>query len=463
MGFVLSRNRLAVHRFLLPYQRGLTTRSDASGWPRWKRTWSSAKAYAEGLLLPGAGKSMQRVARSVGVAEDEIKRFVTQSPWEYETVQTHLVENVPDSLRSVKGAIIVDDVGLVKQGKHSVGVYRQYSGALGKIGNCQVAVNLVYSVPGWRKNANQKTWPVGTRLYVPKAWAENPEFEELREEVHLPRSFAFRTKPEMAIEMIDKVRKTNLPHRVILADAGYGDDGDFRRKLREREEPYILGVTPSSLRVIDAHEPVYDPEITGRAGRPRCSPVHAASVARRSPSQLARGLNKWTIVEWSQGTKGKLTGKFHAQRIRVVQGSADRRAVTDEVAWLLLEKRSNELKAYVCWGLDDATLDELVEYAHLRWTIEQFHKETKQILGLDRFEGRTWRGWHHHVTMVLLAYAFLATQRATGHRADLPTLPATARALVVEKETQTLVTMDKLPPDKARRIAERFVRRLTDW
>jgi SRSO17 transposase len=446
----------------MPYQSHLTTRADETSWPRWRRTWRSAKAYAAGLLLPGLGKSMQRVARSVDLPEGEIKRFVSDSPWEYERVQEHLVENVPGNLSSKKGAFIVDDVGIIKQGKHSVGVYRQYSGALGKVGNCQVAVNLVYSVPGGRLNADQKTWPLGTRLYVPKAWATADEFEELREEVHLPESFAFRTKPEIAMEMIDAARRASVPHSVTLADAGYGDDGEFRRQLRERGEPYILGVTPSSLRVIPEAAVVSTPKPTRKGGRPRTAPIHDPNIKRQSSTQIAREVKDWTRVEWSQGTKGVLSGLFHAQRVRVVTGEASRRAVTDEIGWLVLEKRSNELKAYICWGLDDANLEKLVEYAHLRWTIEQFHRESKQILGFDRFEGRSWRGWHHHITMVLLAYAFLATQRAKIGTHQLPTIPATAKALVIEKETQAY-EFEGISRAKARRLAEGAVRRLTDW
>ena len=462
MGFVVSRGKLGLHRFLLPYQPGLTQRSDESSWPRWERTWRSAKAYAAGLLLPGLGKSMQRVARSVNVPEGEIKRFVSESPWEYERVQQHIVASVPESLVSKKGAFIVDDVGIIKQGRHSVGAYRQYSGALGKIGNCQVAVNLVYSVPGGRVNADQKTWPLGTRLYVPQAWAEAEEFEELREEVHFPKDYRFRPKPEMAIEMLDQARQASVPHCVTLADAGYGDDGKFRRALRERSEPYILGVTPSGLRVIPEDAVVTTPKPTRKGGRPRTAPIHAASVKRESPSQIARGLKDWARVEWSEGTKGILSGLFHARRVRIVTGDKERRAVTDEVGWLLIEKRSNELKAYVCWGLDDADIETLVAYAHLRWTIEQFHREAKQILGFDRFEGRTWRGWHHHITMVILAYAFLATQRARAGRTNLPTIPAVAKALVIEKETQANEA-EGVPRGKAIKLAEGAVRRLTDW
>lgn len=264
------------------------------------------------------------------------------------------------------------------------------------------------------------------------------------------------------MEMIDSARRANVPHRVTLADAGYGDDGEFRRKLRERNEPYILGVTPSSLRVIPETAVVSTPKPTRKGGRPRTAPIHAQSIKRQSSSQIAREVKQWTRVEWSQGTKGVLSGLFHAQRVRVVTGEASRRAVTDEVGWLVLEKRSNELKAYICWGLDDASLEKLVEYAHLRWTIEQFHRESKQILGFDRFEGRTWRGWHHHITMVLLAYAFLATLRAKAPRPGLPTIPAVAKELVIEKETQANEA-EGISRAKARKLAEGAVRRLTDW
>ena len=404
---------------------------------------------------------MQRVARSVAVPEDEVKQFVTRSPWEYEQVQQHLVESLPEDLASRKGAFIVDDVGIVKQGKHSVGAYRQYSGALGKVGNCQVAVNLIYSVPGGRLNADQKTWPLGTRLYVPKAWAEEEAFAELREEVHLPKKFRFQTKPEMAIDMIDQARKANIPHFVTLADAGYGDDGDFRRALRERDEPYIVGVNPSSLRVIDAKAPLIAPRKSGKPGAPSTRLRHDEKTKRESPRQIAKHVPEWEAVEWSEGTKGKLTGEFHRMRVRVTANGEATRYVTDEEAWLLLERRSNEIKAYLCWGLDNASLKDLVAYAHLRWTIEQFHRESKQILGFDRFEGRTWRGWHHHITMVLLAYAFLATLRATPST-RLPTIPAVAKALVIEKETQAY-EIEGIPRAKARKLSEGAVRRLTDW
>lgn len=253
--------------------------------------------------------------------------------------------------------------------------------------------------------------------------------------MHLPKDFQFRTKPQIAIHLIDRARAASVPCLVTLGDAGYGDDGEFRKALRDRNEPYIFGVAPSNLRVVPAETSVKDVEPTGRGGRPRTSPTHDPCVKRHSPSQMARAVTEWTKVAWSQGTKGTLEGLFHARKVRIVTGAKERCYATDEVVWLLLEKRSNELKAYVCWGVDDLPLEKLVEYAHLRWTIEQFHKESKQILGFDRFEGRTWRGWHNHITMVLLSYAFLATLRAAGRTGSLPSMPQVAKELITERET----------------------------
>lgn len=155
-----------------------------------------ANRYLEGLLSPGRRKSMQCIAARVGASEDQVEQFIRESPWEYEQLQDHLVKAMPDSIRDTRGAFIVDDVGIVKQGTHSVGVHRQYSGALGKIGNCQVAVNLTYASPGETRNADQFTYPLGMQLYLPLAWAED---EERREECEVPEEIAFRVVPESSV------------------------------------------------------------------------------------------------------------------------------------------------------------------------------------------------------------------------------------------------------------------------
>lgn len=182
-----------------------------------------------------------------------------------------------------------------------------------------------------------------------------------------------------------------------------------------------------------------------------------------SPRTIARRVTQWTTVQWSEGTKEPLTGQFWRTRVRVVEGPTERRLVTDEVAWLVLEKRSNQLKAYLAWGFDDATLKEFVGLAPSRWTLEQFHREAKQMLGLDQFEGRTWNGWHRHVTMALLAYAYLSLQRARGHADPPATLPMTANAIVLEIATQRLIHQHRLKRPRARGIARTMLLRFSEW
>jgi SRSO17 transposase len=178
-----GHRRLERYRFLAPLKGAFTTRSNGSSWPRWRETWRGAHAYLEGLLAPGRGKNMEAIARRVGIEGDRVERFVRESPWDHGGLQEYLVAHVPLTMRSPRAALVLDDVGIVKQGRHSVGVHRQYSGALGKVGNCQVAVDLTYAVPGRGRNADQITWPLGMELYLPRAWVEDPEYGDPRAEV----------------------------------------------------------------------------------------------------------------------------------------------------------------------------------------------------------------------------------------------------------------------------------------
>lgn len=457
-----GHDRLQQHRFLASYATHFTQWANGKSWPRRANTRRAAGAYMRGLLGPGSGKNMQGIAKRVRLDEDRIERFVRESPWSHDSVQEHLVQNVPKRIASPEGAFILDDVGLVKKGRMSVAAYRQWCGATGKVDECQVAVDLTYAVPSRERNADQRTWPLGMELYVPMGWLTEPEYALARDEAKLPVGIAFRTKHGIALDLIDRARA--IPHACTIADAGYGDNGEFRRNLRTRDEAYVLGVSPSNVRVIDALTPVMPPRTHGRPGRPETHATHARGVKREAPRTMARRVQEWTRVDWGAGTKGVLGGDFWRSRVRVVEGPKNRRWVTDEVAWLLLERRSNELKAYLCWGFDDASLEELVAVAHLRWTIEQFHREAKQMLGLDQFQGRTWKGWHHHVTMVLLAYAYLALERARGTAADrLPTLPQTANALMLEVATQTLLKKHRLKRRQAKGIARTMLLELTTW
>jgi SRSO17 transposase len=455
----LGHRELDKHGFLANYQDVLTSREDGKSWPRWRNTWMAADAYYRGLFRPGKRKNMYGIAVRMGLNDDQVERFVRESPWDHETLQDHLAANVPDIIRSPKAVLVVDDFGLLKQGSHSVGVQRQYTGTAGKVANSQVAVDLVYVAPGKKRNADQRTWPLGIEIYLPEGWAED---DARREEVGVPGDVGFRTKPEIAYDLIDRVLGHGVEHRAVLGDAGYGDDAEFRKKLRGRREPYVLGVAPSELRAVDASVPIVPPG-KGRRGRARKHPTFPEGTPVHSPKELAEEVGEWTTVEWSKGTKGKLSGEFHRFRVRVTKGATRLRHVTDEVAWLLLENRRDGLKAYLCWGLDDEPLEELVGLAHLRWPVEQFHREAKQLLGLDDFEGRTWRAWYHHVTMVMLAYAFISMLRAEEPEAALPSLRETVIEIVQEMLTQLFIDKHGFDRSKAFELATDVRRGFTDW
>jgi SRSO17 transposase len=451
----LSRANVERQLFLQEYQEELTHRKDGSSWSRSKDTYRVASHYLEAILTPGPRKSMRNIAKRVDIDKDRVEGFIRTSPWEPDAVQDHVRRAIPKNIRDPKAVIVIDDFGIAKQGNHSVGVQRQYSGTLGKTGNCQVAVNLTYAAPGGKRNKDQKTWPLGTELYLPQSWAEDDEFADLREEVRLPDGIRFRTKHEIALGLLEKAWAAGVKAAAIISDAEYGG-GPIRAYLRERNQPYALGINPSGQRFIDPDVPLSEP---GRNGV-----VHYPEGTRcENAKEIAKRVARWTPIVWGEGTKGKLAGRFARVRVRATEESQAERRATQEVAWLVLEQRRNELKAYVCWGLDDATLEKLVQVLHQRWTIEQFHKEAKQLLGLDRFEGRSWKGWHRHVAIVLLAYAFLATLRADAKDGEgLPPLRQVAKVLVTEATAQEILRNHPLEKEEARGIAATSVRYLTD-
>ena len=449
----LERANVERQLFIQQYQADLTRRKDGSGWARNASTYRVASHYLEGLLTSGPRKSMRNLAKRVNLDRDQVERFIRESPWEPDAVQDHLRRAIPKSIRSPTAVIVIDDFGIAKQGTHSVGVQRQYSGTLGKTGNCQVAVNLTYCAPGDERNQDQRTWPLGTQLYLPKAWVEDPELQSLRDEVRLPEGTMFRTKHELAHDLLKKCWAAGVEAAAVISDAEYGD-ATLRSHLRARKQPYALGVRHNE-HFVAADAPT---ETSQRNKERYPEDVNAFTI-----KEAAKATTRWTTIAWGEGTKGPLKGRFARLRVRGIIQPGKIRHVTDETAWLLLEQRSNELKAYVCWGLDDKTLEELVAIAHQRWTIEQYHKEAKQLLGLDRFEGRTWRGWHKHVALVLLAYAFLATLRADApDTAPRPPLRQVAKALLIEATSQEFLRTHRLEKEQARSLAAAGVRYLTD-
>lgn len=452
-------SKVAIRRFLHPLRDAFTTRPDGSSWVRSRNTWHAALAYLEGLVRPGEHKTLRGIGKRMGVHEDRIRRFISQSPWDHASVQESLNREIPDEFLSEEAILIVDDVDILKKGRHSVGVSRQYAGSVGKVDNCQVAVDLVMAVPGEARNADQLTWPLGMELYLPEWWLTDESASHLREEVELPEDIEFRTKLEIALDLLRRARAADVPHACIGADAAYGDSHGFRAQLRDWNEPYVLGRKPSKVRIITRDSP----EDAGprTVSRTREKDIDDASIV--SATTLAKEIDAWTEVEWSEGTKGPLSAAVARRWVTMVKQTNAGTELQEE-GWLLLEKQGAELKTWICWGVEDWSLGELVTYAHMRWPIEQFHRDAKQVLGLNHFEGRTWQGWNHHTALVLLAHAYLSTQRAAHGAAaeSLPPFSQVARTLIVEMATQT-AQRQGLDRQKAEDVAEAFIRGYTDW
>lgn len=390
--------------------------------PRQRRWQSLAENYILGLLLPGERKSMQPVAARADIDYEVLQQFITDAPWDPESVLDGILTQMRQQVSGPEGVIVLDDSANPKKGKLSPGVAKQYSGLRGDVDNVQVAVSGLYALPVGPSNADVVSWPLGMRLYLPEEWARDLV---RRRNAGIPDEVQFQTKGQLALELVEKARRYRIPHRAILSDVGYGHNGGFRAQLRAWNEPYLVGVGVSELRAIPADARVHPPETRPRPGRPRTRPRISDRVQPRSPGEWARRLPKseWKAVRWGVGTKGPLEGEFARVKVRVCHGF---RRPTDEVAWLLLEKRAGELKAYLAWGLDHLSLEEMASLAHLRWTVERGYQDMKSELGWDHFEGRTWTGWHHHTVLTQMAFAFLALLRWESRESPGVPLPSLA-------------------------------------
>jgi SRSO17 transposase len=376
----------------------------------------NARAYLTGLLLPGERKSMEPMARRLpGRSADQFQNFITDSPWNPDLVQRRLIEVLGARLASPRGVLSLDDTGFPKQGRASVGVGHQWCGALGKNANCQVGVSLYYVLPNPRYHPDLLGYSLGLRLYLPRDWAEAPR---RRIAARVPPYVVFAEKWRIGLALIDRARELRVPHRAVLADADYGTRGEFRAALRERHEPYAVGIQLHSFKVM----PLRTDGATARD-----QPLFPRELAQQLPRSA------WRTVPWGNGSQGPLSMQLARVWVEVYRGNVHRddhrQEPTGEKVWLVFERRSNETKAYLIWGFDGASLRALAELFRARWPIEQGFQQMKEELGLDHFEGRTWTGWHHHVTMVALAHAFLMAMRIEevpkGERR--PTLPKVRR------------------------------------
>ena len=357
--------------------------------------------YVQGLLLDGARKSIEPLAGRVpGANMQALQQFVGQSPWAWEPVRRQLAQRMAAELRPA-AAWIIDDTGFPKQGRHSVGVARQYSGTLGKVGNCQVAVTVHLST-------DTESLPLDWALYLPQGWTADPA---RCRQARVPTPTQFRTKPELALELIDQLLAWGLRRQPVLADAGYGNSSAFRAGLVRRGLQYMVGVESTTT--------AWQPPTP--AGAPRRPPAHAQPQPPDSHPQplalreLAAALPRqaWRTLTWRQGSQGPQRSRFSACRVQPAHGHIHYQPEGESV-WLLIEWPADTPAPTRYWFSnlpEKVSWRRLVRLAKLRWRVEQNYQQLKQELGLDHYEGRGWQGWHHHVTLVCLAYAFLLLER----------------------------------------------------
>lgn len=369
--------------------------------------------YCLGLLMPGERKSVEPMAAvtapaRVAAQHQSLLHFVGNAPWSDERVLAAVRDLVLPTIER-SGPItawIIDDTGFPKKGRHSVGVARQYCGQLGKQDNCQVAVTL--SVAN-----HAASLPVAYRLYLPQEWASDPV---RRAKAGVPAPLGFATKPEIALAQIRAALEAGLPRGVVLMDAGYGADTQLRTGITALGLSYIAGIQPNTTVWPPGMEPLPPRAWSGR-GRP-------ASRMRRDPEHrpvqvkaLALGLpaSAWETITWREGSADWLTSRY--ARLRVRAAHRDERLIEPRAEeWLLIEWPEGEKEPTKYWL---ATLPEtmpfaaLVDLAKLRWRIERDYQELKQELGLGHYEGRGWRGFHHHATLCIAAYGFLISERET--------------------------------------------------
>ncbi len=370
-----------------------------------RRHW--ARVYIQGLLLDGERKSIEPMASRIpGADVQALRQFVGQSPWAVEAVQQQLARKVVDLLSDPE-VWILDETSFPKAGEHSVGVARQYCGALGKVANCQVAVTLHWS------NA-EASCPLGWRLYLPRAWIED---QERGQEVKLPEGLVYRSQAELALGLIDQMLSWEVPRLPVVGDSAYGNSFEFREQLRRRGLSYVMAVEPTT--VVWTEDPNVVPvPPSARRGRPRRYPPLESTPVPQDLTTLARQLpsSAWKKVTWRAGTRGPQRSRFSKLKVWAAHGWRAQEHPERVAEWLLIEWPEGETEPTKYWlaqgGSGLPGLRRLVKMAHARWRIEMDYRELKDELGLDHFEGRHWLGWHHHVTLVTLAYAFLRFEQA---------------------------------------------------
>lgn len=363
-------------------------------------------AYIAGLIGPGDRKSIQPMAaRADDISYDRLHHFIGAGMWNTSPVEAALWRHADSLLGGADGWLIIDDTAMPKKGKASVGVAPQYASTLGKNANCQTLVSTTLA-------RGEVPLMLGLRLFLPESWTSD-EARMIKAGVPEDRRNAI-SKPDIAIEEIDRIMAAGVRFGCVLADAGYGLSAGFRQALSARSLRWAVGI-PRHQKVYAADVALIFP-VVGR-GRPRLRHVpDSPSLAAHKMLDSA----KWRQVSWRRGTKGRLSARFAAVRVRVADGPPQRigaagaQHMPGEEVWLVGEHRSNDERKYYLSNLPfDTPIKQLAGAIKARWICEQAHQQLKEELGLDHFEGRSWAGLHRHGLMTMIAYAFLQTRRLT--------------------------------------------------
>jgi len=374
---------------------------------------SPLRDYCVGLVMPCERKSVEPIAaitapERTAAQHQALLHFVGQSPWSDQRVLAKVGEMVLPAIERHGPVVawIIDDTGYPKKGEHSVGVARQYCGQLGKQENCQVAVSLSLA-------NHHASLPVAYRLYLPEDWSED---ERRRDKVGVPKEISFKTKPEIALEQIAAACKAGLPRGVVLMDAGYGCNTDLRTSISVLGLTYVAGILPNTTVWVSETEPLPPKKYSGR-GRPPKLLRRSSEHKPVSVKELALGLPKkaWRTIEWREGTNELLSSRFARVRVRAAHRDYKLTESRPE-EWLLIEwpKGDEEPSKYWLSTLPKKiAFRALVDMTKLRWRIERDYQELKQEVGIGDFEGRGWRGFHHHATLCIAAYGFLISERET--------------------------------------------------
>ena len=398
--------------------------------------------YCVGLLMPGERKSVEPMAAIVAPSRVSAKHqsllhLVGEAPWSDEAILDKVRELVLPSIerQGPVEAWIIDDTGIAKKGTHSVGVARQYCGRLGKQDNCQIAVTL--SVAN-----HAASLPIAYRLYLPEAWANDPA---RRKKAHVPKEVEFRTKPQIALDQIRAAHAAGVAPGVVLADAGYGVNGGFRAGVTALDLPYVVGVQSTLTVWPPGQKPLSAKPWSGRGRKPSRlnRDVEHQPVTVK---ELALSLKKktWRALAWRDGSNTPLASRFAAVRLRPASRDYNR-TKPHPVEWLLIEWPDGEAAPTKYWLSTlpkDTPLQVLVDKAKLRWRIERDYEELKGELGLAHYEGRGWRGFHHHATLCIAAYGFLVCEReaippSASWRRRTPPLPKGFRPRGAADPTRT--------------------------